>query len=312
MSIFTPANGIASSDVSSLFQDSKKYLWIAHAAGISRYDGTFSNYLFSGETRLGRAFCIVEEQEKLWIGAEGGLFLYTNNVLKFIKFTGKVLPVYSISVDQNKGIWICTSDGPAHLDSVDIKKMISKEAIDIKSEILPQWIKKFPKSNISVGGSLDDAGNFFLTDGVAVYAVTQDSIQVLYTRSKRADEITGLVAGKKDEVFFTTSARGLHRVLNKNHRNFSNTYGSGNDVIKHKGRIYYYATKGIYLLDDSSEELKPVVMLPGEFWEWGSCILPDNENNFWIGTHEKLLQARKKLFSDIIQPTVEGFDEVYS
>src|SRR5690349_3778991 len=79
---FTPANGIASSDVTSLFQDSKNYLWIAHAAGVSRYDGHFENFLFSGNERLGRTYVVTEDQKKRqWIGGEGGLFVVIGNKL---------------------------------------------------------------------------------------------------------------------------------------------------------------------------------------------------------------------------------------
>jgi ligand-binding sensor domain-containing protein/putative methionine-R-sulfoxide reductase with GAF domain len=312
ISVLTPANGMASSDVTSIYQDSKKYLWIAHAAGISRYDGTFHNYMFSGETRLGRAFCIVEQDDKFWIGAEGGLFMFANNVLKFISFPGKILPVYSISPDRKKGLWLCTSDGPAYIDETDIAEMINKESFDIMSEILPQWKNHFPIGNISVGGSLDHTGNFFLTDGIAVYKISKDSLDVLWTKTGRRDEVTGIAAGKKDEIFFTTAFSGLHKIVDKNHFEYSNNFGNGNDVIRYKGIIYYYATKGVYTLDEGTDNLIPLVILPEEYWEWGSAIFPGNENNFWIGTHEKLLQARKKLFSDPVQSTVPGFDEVYS
>ncbi|MEO5647684.1 MAG: histidine kinase, partial [Chitinophagaceae bacterium] len=78
------------------------------------------------------------------------------------------------------------------------------------------------------------------------------------------------------------------------------------------GQVFYFATTGIYRLDPQKRLLEAEVLLPDKYWEWGSYVIQDVENNFWIGTHEKLLHARKRLFSAVIQPELPGFDEVYS
>ncbi|MGZ5247933.1 MAG: sensor histidine kinase, partial [Flavitalea sp.] len=115
----------------------------------------------------------------------------------------------------------------------------------------------------------------------------------------------------KDSLYFSTVHTGFHCFEQGTHAVIDNKLGNGNGLTDYKGELYYYATTGIYLFDASSHRLNPEVMLPEKFQEWGSCVLRDSENNFWIGTHEKLLQAKRKIFSDRIQPMMEEFDEVY-
>jgi ligand-binding sensor domain-containing protein len=309
---FTPVNGIASSDVTGLFQDSKNYLWITHAAGISRYDGNFENYLFSGETRLGRAFSIIEEKNRKWIGAEGGLFLFIDNAIRHISFTDRSIPVYSMATDKHGGLWICTSEGPAYLTSEDLRLIETSPAVNIIAKISPSWKKQFPKSNTSVRVSVDKAGSVYISDGMAVYQLTNHAVQLIWKSKERGDQVTSLVAKGKDSLYFSTVNTGFHCFENGKHAVIDNGFGNGNGLTDYNGQLYYYATTGIYLFDAGSHRLLPEVLLPEKFWEWGSCVLRDNENNFWIGTHEKLMQARRKIFSDPIQQTVEEFDEVYT
>ena len=139
ISIFTPANGIASSDVTSLFQDSKGYLWVAHAAGVSRYDGQFENYLFSGNERIGRAYVVAEDQKnRQWIGGEGGLFLFASDKLHHIPFKNKSLPVYHIINDGKGGLWISTSDGPFYFSPADIERSVSSPGKEIPGRL--RWV----------------------------------------------------------------------------------------------------------------------------------------------------------------------------
>ncbi|MGZ5220560.1 MAG: hypothetical protein ACXWC7_10785, partial [Chitinophagaceae bacterium] len=146
---FSPANGIASSDVTGLFQDSKNYLWIAHSAGVSRYDGKFENYLFSGEFRLGKTFCILEENQKIWIGAEGGLFLFTKAGIRHVTFSDKPMPVYGMALDNSGGLYICTSEGPAYLTPADLLQIEIRPVVNIIEKLSASWRKHFPIPNIA-------------------------------------------------------------------------------------------------------------------------------------------------------------------
>jgi ligand-binding sensor domain-containing protein len=113
---FSPREGLPSSDISSLFQDSRNYVWIGHAAGVSRYDGRlFQNFLFAGNDRLGRVYSVREDGEGyIWIAAEGGLFFYADQKMHFIQFE-KAFPVYYLYKTDSGALWMATSEGPSYL-----------------------------------------------------------------------------------------------------------------------------------------------------------------------------------------------------
>ena len=311
---FSTKEGLASSDVSALFQDSRNYLWIAHAVGVSRYDGYhFDNYLFSGDTRLGRSYCIEEDDAyHHWIGADAGLFLFFQNKLTAIRFTDKPLPVYALKKDGKGGIWVCTSDGPAYFSAAYIKKILTSNEIEFGKKILPDWKKMFPITNTTVNITINEAGIIYVTDGYVIYKIENRHLTVVWRSTVRADAVTGLCSLKKDSLFFSTIFTGFHCLENGEHTTVTNTFGNGNALLERNGQIFYYATTGIYRFDKKLKQLIAVVILPEKIWEWGSCALQDNENNFWIGTHEKLAHAREKLFSNLVQPKTEDLEQVYS
>lgn len=75
---YATIDGLASSDITTLFQDADHFLWIGHSAGVSRFDGySFENLLSAGNHRIGRVYAIIEDKKQtIWIGAEGGLFFF--------------------------------------------------------------------------------------------------------------------------------------------------------------------------------------------------------------------------------------------
>ena len=156
---FGPKDGLPSSDITTLFQDSRNYLWIGHAAGASRYDGNqFQNFLFSGNARLGRVYAIREDGEGyVWIGAEGGLFVYAAKQIRHIQFD-KPVPVYSLFKNDSGAMWMATSDGPAFLSLEKLRLIRKIEKLNVEQETLSAWLKKFPGKNLARDISIDKSG----------------------------------------------------------------------------------------------------------------------------------------------------------
>src|SRR4030095_3038075 len=121
---FSPREGLPSSDIASLYQDSRNYVWIGHAAGVSRYDGNqFVNFLFADNDRLGRVYSIREDGDGfIWIGAEGGLFLYGFQKMSAIQFD-KPMPVFSLYKTDSGSLWMATSEGPAYLSQSKLREI---------------------------------------------------------------------------------------------------------------------------------------------------------------------------------------------
>lgn len=314
--VYTPVNGIASSDISTIYQDSKLKLWIAHSAGISSYDGiSFKNYLFAGDMRIGRGYCVLEDTAYgFLIGSESGLFILKNSEMHFIPFAKKTVPVYSIIKGNHEDYYIGTSDGPLHFTKEQFNSMIAAkdQPHDIQQNILPSWKNKFPVPNTSIN-MVKNAGNeLYITDGYAIYKFSGKSLNVIWQNNVKADAVTGLAINKQGIVYFTSIFTGLHSYDGDSIHTFPAEHGNGNNLCISGNEVFYYQTAGVFRVDQTTKTLIPEVSLPKVYWEWGSYLFRDAEHNFWIGTHEKLLHARKRFFSELIQPAMEGFDELYS
>lgn len=312
---YGPKNGLASAEIITLFQDSHHYLWIGHAAGVSKYDGySFENLLAAGNDRLGKTFSITEDAKGyIWIGAERGLFCYANNTITHITFD-KIHPVYAVTNDTTGALWIATSEGPAYFSAHAIHNARSTQHLDLLPNILPAWKKMFPLKNILKNIVIDQAGTVFFCDGYGIYRYAHGNL----TTQMRGhivpnDFVTGLIAAGKDSIYFSMALTGLHALENgRDTIVIPSSKGIGINVFRKNDQLYYYNTKGIYHFNQYTRQHIPLIQLPEAYWEWGSCLWLDQENNFWIGTHEQLLFARRNFFTKLPQPSLDGFDEIFT
>src|SRR5690606_41205789 len=68
---FSTSDGLASSDISMLFQDVHHFLWLGHSAGVSRFDGYgFEHYLFADNQCIVKVYVLVKDSiDSIRVGA---------------------------------------------------------------------------------------------------------------------------------------------------------------------------------------------------------------------------------------------------
>jgi two-component system sensor histidine kinase ChiS len=118
--------GLSNLNVTSIYQDSKGFMWFGTFNGLNRYDGYemknyFNNPKDSSSLSDNRITCIYEDNKKnLWIGTNvGGLNLYNSEKNNFIHYTKEAAPKYQISAnrietiyqDSKGNLWVGTNDG---------------------------------------------------------------------------------------------------------------------------------------------------------------------------------------------------------
>ena len=310
---FTTINGLASSDISTLFQDSRHFLWIGHAAGISTYDGyNFENLLFGSNQRIGKVNAIVEDKEQVvWIGAEGGLFYYKDNKLFHARPDSVNSPVSALCVTKDGSLWIGTDKGPSIL-SRDILQQLVLQKQNSTHSLLKGWLNNHSINKKAKFINVAGDGTVYISNGYTVYRYHENELVPVHTVTNSRDYITGIAGFNKDTVYVSSQLSGFWMIGQNNIHRYSFSRGIGNALTSSASQLLYFASEGVFSFNPKTNAVGYKIELPIQYQEWGSCVWLDNENNTWIGTHEELLYARPLVFHSIHQPGLEGFNELYS
>lgn len=145
---FGSKQGLASSEIYTLTQDTEGYLWLGTKLGVSKFDGQqFKNFNGSDSVLFGKVYAITQDADKtIWVGAENGLFLQ-HGVFQHVQFDSKFPDnwVYSLLATSANDLWIGTSDGPIFIDN-ETKDKIKKGSI-LNYAILSGWLDVSTVSN---------------------------------------------------------------------------------------------------------------------------------------------------------------------
>ncbi|HET6999805.1 MAG TPA: two-component regulator propeller domain-containing protein, partial [Puia sp.] len=115
--------GLSNESITTIFQDSKGYMWFGTMDGLNKFDGySFTKYRFDpfDSNSLAQNFIYTifeDEQGSIWIGTHEGLCRFERSTEKFIRY--KPLPnagfsnpnISAINEDRDRIIWFGTTSG---------------------------------------------------------------------------------------------------------------------------------------------------------------------------------------------------------
>lgn len=288
-------NGLASSYILSLFQDSRGNLWIGtNGEGVSKFNGKeFSNINQGNGLSDNYVFSIAEDKKgNILFGTNNGLCVY--NGKKFRKFTTENgLPhnrVFKILIDSRGIIWIGTEKGLGQFvnDSVirfnECKHLEGKKVYTIYNDSFDNlwfgtWgsgLVKYDRKNYKVFNAKDSLYNEVVTciyqtkDGV-VWIGTQGGLNFCPDNSavlKKTPDISIIGSLLENSIgeFLICKYTGFvtkfnYRIENKNLVSFDKSYA----IFENYGKIV-------------------------------RTTLKDREGNLWIGTANGLFKFSDKIF----------------
>lgn len=315
---FGTQNGLPSSEITCLMQDSKGFLWVGTSTGLSCFDGNkFKNFLKADNYFTGKIYNIKEDAARkiLWIACNAGLCYLKNEKLTIIKTKEKDVTAYDIYLDKNGEMWVATDNGPAFFPSKVIDDFLSDSIITLASFVLPQWKHYENTSGKIYKITAGLAGSFYFAGKKSLFFYNERNLKRIWASTYKkndTDEIVGVVCGKKDSAFFATTRGGLYGIIeNKISKLASDNYIAA-ALVENKGQLYYLTTAGIYKFYPSIKYLEKRSTVPESINLWLSCLLVDNENNYWIGMHDKLLYQKPRIFYSYKNETDNITPEIYS
>lgn len=282
MKHFSTKDGLASSEVYQVYQDTKGYIWFATNFGPSRYDGyNFVNYYIDDEIKDNTTLSIYEDKKgRVWFTSLNCTlnyfyndsiynYKYNNNIIKYLGRS--YLPIKDcLHIDEHdniyfgidgKGIIKINPDG----EISTINKTKKNLAIFSDNQAVIRYISN-NKDSLTIN-----------TDRIHTYVTGLSSIKIKHIATSYI-----LKHPNKEEYFISSGNIILHIKNNKvektyRYKNRINYFG----IDKKKNLWVAYAQNGIEKYPNADLLSKPKSYLPNKSI---SSYYIDRENGIWFTT----------------------------
>ncbi|HBS89130.1 MAG TPA: hypothetical protein DEA97_21465 [Bacteroidales bacterium] len=332
---FTVNDGLPQNNITSIFQDSRGFLWIGtYAGGVSKFDGkSFSNYSKKNGLPANEITCIAEDKnQNIWIGTSHGIVIFNGKSFTKYSLNDSLLSPYiaDIYFDSKNNVWISTPVSLHCIIGNKIKTFTKNTGLfnDNARQVI-----EFSKDNyfVALAGGISNINqgkitNFTSKQGLfnaftdkmcisndnklwigmskGLCCLEKDSIlKYIISDNYRENYIISMAINSKKEIIIGTLT-GLHLFKNGNFEeiktNSNTSFGTVNIVFIDNEQIIWVGTpeNGLYKL-----QIQPFTFLKNDFFIGNkvSCIQNDNNGNIWIGSEKGIA-----MFYDSIKVIVES------
>ncbi len=292
-------DGLPQSQIFSILQDSRGYLWIGtNGGGLSRFDGlNFVTFTKKDGLSGNTIWCLLEDKRKnLWIATENGITFY--NGLHFKSLTNKNglsgTTVTSLAEDGQHNILAGTNNG-----GLNFIKIFSKDSFLIKS---------YNKSNGISDNSIFDIridyyGRIWLATigGINILKFLNNKISSQWFKCpfiSKDELVLSLAEDYRHDIYFGTENDGAFKII---------LSGKDSGKISSLNQIYNFHDKTIrdifcmknndiwFATDKSGIEILKIKNGQVEHENYTTAtglptnqilqIFQDRENNVWLGTN---------------------------
>ncbi len=282
---YSVKDGVAQSQVYSLLQDSRGFLWMGtRGGGITRFDGVnFKTYSVRDGLINNYIFNIKEDAEhNLWIGTNDGLSKY--NGIRFENFKPKgsssQLWVQEIAIDAHGGKWLATNEG--------VFLFNNNKFINV-SEKLKQ------KKTVINAIHVDKSGAVWYGTSEGLYKiVVKNGSYSLAKKGKSArfifNSITAVKEDNKGNIYIGTYGNGAYRYNGKEFSRIDSNEILNKQTIldiyfdKHDNIWMTTLGKGVAQYNTVAKSLTWLTENEGLSNNHVRTITQDNSGNFWFGT----------------------------
>jgi PAS domain S-box-containing protein len=273
-------DGLAQSQVHSILQDSRGYLWIGtYGGGVSRYDGlTFTNYGRKEGLSDGNVLSIIEDHVgNLWFATLRGACKYDGKTFTALSTKDGLASnsVYSILEDREGRLWFGTDRGLSRYDGLAFTNFYEKDGL----------AGKIVRSIIQ-----DRNGDFwFGTDGGGVGKYDGKTFTTLSTKDGLAsNSVYSILEDREGRLWFGTD-RGLSRYDGLAFTNFYEKDGlAGNvvrSIIQDRNGDFWFGTNGGGVGKYDGKTFTNLTVKDGLSSNFVWSSIEDREGNLWFGTY---------------------------
>lgn len=274
---------MAQSQVYSLLQDSRGYLWMGtRGGGITRFDGTeFKTFTVKDGLINNYVFCIKEDEKRnLWIGTNNGLSHYNGILFKNYPVTlsadSAQVWVQEIDFDKKGRKWLATNLGVILFDG---KKFINiSEKLHLKPEVVNAL-------------RIDSNGNIWFGTGRGLYRIIEKNNSFDYVHYVGVNNsITCIKEDARHNIWIGTYGDGIYVYNWKSFRridlNLELYLQTVLDIYFDNHSNAWLATlnSGVFQYNMQSKTFSQLTEAQGLSVNHVRSIIQDNSGNYWFGT----------------------------
>lgn len=302
-SFYTTDNYLSNSLINSIYQDSRKYIWIATEDGLNKFDGVrFTVYRnqkddkFSLKNNYVRSV-FEDSKGRIWVGCINGLQIYNRAEDKFIEIPvyyqhRKIEPHITSIIELSNGEILLSSSGAG----------VIRSSQDFKSFSVDEHLFYNLNSRYLIALQEDRKGQLWIASenqGVNMYHLKSGRLlSFSYPSTIGSNHISSIVEDKNGNIYVGTLTAGLQR-YNQLSRNFEQVKYSNSSValpirclsFDNKGRLLAGTDGlGIKYLNDASGLLEDYRLILSVFDISKTkvhALYSDKSGNLWIGLFQK-------------------------
>lgn len=303
---YTTQDGLVQSQVISLFQDSKGYIWVGTKGGVSRFDGiSFMNLTPNDGLFNSQVLSIIEDSKgTIWFLTNHGISGYDGHEIKSYPLTISGHRTFFKFYEQNPGVLILVS---VNSENQVIFHQFLGGKYTFKSSLFPATKQVFPDTP-DYYGVYDPATRIFwlASQPYGLYKITESKTEKLNFNIK---DLLGLTIGKDQNLYILANDSAFRIEQDSAHFLFIDKHLTRalwlNDCAADKdGNVFFDDNYGGLLLFDKKKVFKDRF----NFKEI-SALFTDNENNLWIGTEFGLYRQLSRSFINYT-PANSGIGEL--
>jgi ligand-binding sensor domain-containing protein len=278
-------DGLAQSQVQTIFQDDKGYLWLGTYGGLTRYDGkSFVNYSKEDGLLDNRVNYIVENKNgEIFIATLGGINKFNGK-----NFTGFPLKadlsknqVTSLATDNNGNLWAGTDGGGiCRFDGKSFHYFTEKDGL----------VNDYVRSVC-----IDKNGNtwFGTRGGICFYDGKE--FRKIDSSITQPHNVSQIISDKNKNLWFCTFGEGVYSYDYKTFSRYTEKDGLVLNWIRSAtqddaGNFWFASKEGVSKFDPAGAGGKHFLNFDksnGLFYPNTNTVMQDNEGKVWFGTDGK-------------------------
>lgn len=290
--LFTVENGLSSTLINNLYQDSRGNIWISTGYGLNKYDGAkFVKYIseVSDSTTLlsNNVYYVFENADSLFVLSTGGLqvYDYSTDSFRTLLYSGNGYNNKCIIKRKDGTILIGTSGYGIKI--LDITPDGEVHALDFKEKYKDYYINSIVE---------DNSGNLWIgTEYNGLICIDSKNNETCYKQicGENINSVNICSLDSIGNVYISSVANGVY-VYDKDNTAFKKIYSTNYPLtsIVQRGDIMLLGTDGdgIISYDTISGKISKAEMLISEMDISSSkvhSIVIDNYDNMWVGVLQK-------------------------